>query len=97
MAAEEPTIPSDPAAALTLAILYQRVGGWFTIDSSGLRHFGSPEPESEDRGRVIRMLEAPLRQLSKADRNMIFDLYASVAVDDRKLIPSIEEPRRGVQ
>ncbi len=42
----------------------------------------------------MRLLETLMHRLVKEDRNIIFDLLAPIAVDERGFAPSIEEPKR---
>lgn len=43
---------------------------------------------------AMKLLEVLLHRLDPSDSGMIYDLMANAAVDDRKLVPSIEEPTR---
>lgn len=49
--------------------------------------------ESEWRG-ALKLVEALLQRLDDHDSDLVFDLFATISVDDRNLSPSIEEPRR---
>jgi hypothetical protein len=46
---------------------------------------------------AMRVIESGLSSLHPDDRTFLFDVFASVAVDDRQFTPSIEEPRRRVK
>ena len=44
---------------------------------------------------AMRMLDCLISALSSDARTVIFDHLAPVVIDDRELVPSIEEPKRG--
>ena len=95
MAIREPStpwrFPPDPVAACVLAEMYRSLGGFFSIAGDGRRYFGRPEPTAHEEG--MKLVEKMLSRREQADSDMIYGLFAAV-VDDRKLKPSIEEPRR---
>ena len=41
-------LPPNPMASLFVAMVYQRLGGWFCIDSRGKRGIGQPLYSSDD-------------------------------------------------
>ena len=43
---------------------------------------------------AVKLLDALIRRLDKSDRDYLFDAFAYATADDRKLVQSIEEPRR---
>ena len=43
---------------------------------------------------AIKMVEVLLSRLADVDSDLVFGALASVAVDDRKIIPSIDDPKR---
>lgn len=43
---------------------------------------------------AIKMVEALLNLLDRTDSGLVFDALASAAVDERKFVPSIDEPKR---
>lgn len=49
--------------------------------------------DEEMRG-ALKIIEALFRRCPKSDRDYVFSALALTAVDERKLTPSIEEPRR---
>lgn len=110
-------LPSNGAMALTLAMIFKRLGGDFSIASNGKRFMGRPFrcehegaipqlPDVEPHEQFLtldqyeggmRLLETLIYRLSEEDKDTIFDLLAAIAVDDRKFLPSIEEPKRSVR
>ncbi len=114
--------PPNPMAAMFVAMVYRRMGGWFTIDSNGKRYTGVAEPifldgqtgepvlpqlpdakpherfHSADEWRgAVKLLDALLRRMDRSDTDTIFEIMASVAVDERGFTPSIEDPKRGAE
>lgn len=49
---------------------------------------------SEEFDGAVKLIDALIRRLDKSDRDYLFDLFAHGAYDERKFVPSIEEPRR---
>lgn len=43
---------------------------------------------------AIKLVEGLIRIMDPADRDLLFGIYGNVAVDERKFLPSIDEPRR---
>ena len=93
---------------------FQRLGGWFCIDSRGSRGIGKPccawedaipqiprtEPHEQFQNEdewlgSLKLLHALIRRMDKEDRDAIFDILASTAVDERNFTPTIDEPKRG--
>lgn len=72
----------------------------YRLNGEGLPQIPRTEPHeqfhSDDEwGGAIKLLDALIRQMDKDDRDFLFEVFAPTAIDDRKLTPSIEEPRRG--
>lgn len=108
-------LPSNAGMALSLGLIFKRLGGSFSIASTGKRYVGRPFVcEHEDaipqlpavapHERFLtldqyeggmRLLETLIHRLAKEDKDTLFDLFAPIAVDERKFTPSIEEPKRG--
>ena len=97
--------PDQPDASIMVAMLYQRLGGNFSISGDGRRLIGSPlagfydrlsqipqlpgsahrhrfESEAEWSG-AMKLLGYCIEHSSKADRDLVFDVFAPIAIDDR--------------
>lgn len=49
--------------------------------------------EAEWQG-ALKLVDTLISRLAESDKQFIFDVLAPIAVDERKFIPSIEEPKR---
>jgi hypothetical protein len=71
----------------------------FRMRGEGLPQMPDPAPHekfhtAEEWRGAIKLVEVLLRRLSDADTDLIFDQFAAAAVDERKFVPSIEDPAR---
>ena len=60
-------------------------------DARPHERFHSPEEWTG----AIKLIQALLLRLGEQDFKLVFDLLASVAIDERKFTPSVEGPTRG--
>lgn len=73
----------------------------FISADEGLPQLPDAEPHEqfhcarEWRG-AIKLLNGLIRRFDRGDRDAIYTLLASIAVDERKFVPTIAEPLRGV-
>ena len=72
---------------------------YFRLQGQDLPQLAGAKPHErflcpEEWAGAIKLVEALLQRLHSADSDMIFDLLATVALDERKCRPSIEDPRR---